>query len=237
MHKFSYVALIALLVVVMHLCSCSGTGVIDPTDPIMPSPEIKEGTVEPASRIITVAKEDVTVAVQHWSKTRLNRKYTTVGMRSPFYYLETWAQSFQTEAFHVTITNNTPRNVVVAFEDITMTDDRDYEYNTITDLKDIRYKFVSRKLMDMRTKNGLQKATEIMLSSKLGKKNQILPGKSMGGFVIFNTPSKQSVKIQLKIVVEKEPEVRTAAYEKVVYMFDYIQDLILLKRQPATKRT
>ena len=91
MRKFFYFALtIVLLGVSIYLNSCAAGGAIDLTDPITPLPEIKEGVVDPQTRAITIAKEGITVTTEHWSRTRLNRKYSTIDMRSPFYYLETW---------------------------------------------------------------------------------------------------------------------------------------------------
>ncbi len=237
MLRFSYVALfIALSAAVVFLCSCAGGGVVDPTDPIIPSPEIKEGVVDPLSRAITITKAGLTVTVEHWSRTRLNRKYTTVDMRSPFYYLETWEQSFQNEAFHVTIKNDTPRNVIVVFKDCTLEDEREYTYRPITSMEDFRYKFVMKKLMDLRTKRGMEIAPQIILSEVLGESDTVPPGQTVSGFIPFNTPSTQAAKVWLTLVLEKEPEAATASYQKVTFRFDYIQDLVLFVRQPAIKR-
>jgi hypothetical protein len=210
---------------------------VDSTDPIIPSPEIKEGTVDPMSRAITITKDDITVISDHWSKRRLNRKYTTVDMRSPFYYLETWDQGFTSEVFHLTITNNTSQKVIVLFKEITLEDERDYVYRVVTDMNDFKYKFATKQMMDLRTKRGLQIAPQIILSEKLGQRAEILPGETVDGFIPFTTPSTQAEKMSFNVVLEKEPESATATYEKVIFRFDYKQDLILLKRQPATKRT
>ena len=91
--------------------------------------------------------------------------------------------------------------------------------------------------MDLRTKEGLRKAPQIMLSGILGPKKQIPAGRTVSGFLLFNTPATKASKIWLDVVLEREPELETAAYEKVKFHFEYIQDPILLKRQPATKRT
>ncbi|MFC1718626.1 hypothetical protein ACFL6S_33550 [Candidatus Poribacteria bacterium] len=238
MRKFLYIVLsIALLAMVMHLCSCAGGGSIDPTDPILPALDLTEGTVDPITRAITVTKEDITVVSEHWSRTRLNRKYTTVDTRSPFYYLEIWEQAYKSEAFHVTITNNTPRNVVFSFKDSIMEDEREYEYNTITDIQDLRYRFVTKRLMDLRTKKALELAPQIMLVGKLHEGNTIPPGQTVDGFLLYTTPSTIAEKVWLNVVVEKEPESRTAAYEKVRFRFPYTQDRVLLKRQPPMKRS
>ncbi len=238
MRKFLYIVLsIALLAMVMHLCSCAGGGSIDPTDPILPAPELTEGTVDPITRAITITKDDITVVSEHWSRTRINRKYTTVDTRSPFYYQETWEQAYRSEVFHVTITNNTPRNVVFSFKESSMEDEREYEYNTITEMQDLRYRFVTKRLMDLRTKGGLALAPQIMLVGKLQEGNTIPPGQTIDGFLLYNTPSTIAEKVWLNVVLEKEPESRTAAYEKVKFRFDYIQDPILLKRQPTIKRS
>ena len=60
MRKFLYIFLsIALLAMVVHLCSCvGGGGVYDPTDPILPAPELTEGTLDPATRTISITKDD-----------------------------------------------------------------------------------------------------------------------------------------------------------------------------------
>ena len=158
-------------------------------------------------------------------------------MRSPFYFLETWEQAYSSEVFHVAITNNTPRNIVIVFKETTMEDEREYKYNTVIDIQDIKYKFFTKGLMDLRTKRGLQIAPQIMLYGKVGRKALIAPGQTVDGFLAYPTPSTQAEKIWLNVVLEKEPETMTASYEKVRFRFDYVQDRLLRKRQPATKRT
>ena len=239
MRGFSYITLLAtLLIVVIYLCSCGSTAV-DITDPILPAPEQEEGAaaaVDPESRTITVTKGDLAIAVQHWSKTRLNRKYTTVDMRSPFYYQETWEQSYQAEVFHVTITNNTPVGVAVIFGESVMEDEREYIYTPTTRLSDFKDRFSRKQLMDLRTKRGLEKAREILLSEVLGPKNTVPAGKTVAGFLPYPTPSRQAEKLWFTIVLEKEPSTATAAYEKERFRFDFIQDLVLHKRQPGVRR-
>jgi hypothetical protein len=236
MRKFSDIALsAALLVVVVYFCSC-GTSVIDPYDPILPAPEQQEGVADPVQRTITVAKEGVTITVQHWSKTRLNRKYTTVDMRSPFYYQESWEQSFQKEVFHVTIKNDNPGKLVVLFKETVMTDEREYVYRPIVRIDDFKNAFMMKQMMDLRTKRGLQIAREIMLSEVLGPRDEVPPNSTRAGFIPYTTPSRQAEKIWLKIVMDKEPEMATAAYERLEFNFDFIQDLVLLPRQPPVKR-
>jgi len=236
MRKFSGVVLaLGLLAVVIYLGSCIGGGMMDPTDPILPSPELKEGVVDPATRGITITKENVSVTVQHWSRTRLNRKYTTVDMRSPFYYLETWEQTFRTEVFHVTIKNDTPRSVVFDFNETTLSDEREYVYKPVE--RDFyKYKFFTKKMMDLKTKNGMERLPQMMLKNALGQGNVVPAGETRSGFVAFTAPSSQAEKVWVKLVLEREPEVSTAAYEPVEYRFDYIQDLVLRSKQPAIKR-
>ncbi len=227
MRRFSYIILsTALLIAAIYLCSCTG-GVIDPTDPILPAPEQEEGVVNPELKTISVTKDDLTIVVQHWSKTRLNRKYTTVDSRSPFYFLEAWEQSYQSEVFHVTLTNNTPRGAAVVFKESIMEDEREYVYVTTTRLQDFKDRFLRKQVMDLRTKKGLKVAPQIILSSILGPKHIVPAGKTIGGFIPYPTPSRQAEKIWLTIVMEKEPATPTAAYEKVTFRYNFIQDLIL----------
>jgi len=236
MRKFSYVILTtALAAVVVYLCSCAGGGVTDPTDPILPSLDIKEGVVDPITRDITITKEDITVTVQHWSRSRLNRKYTTVDMRSPFYYTEGWKQAFQAEAFYVTIKNDTPKNVIVNLNETTMQDDRDYVFRPKT-LDELRYTFVTKKLMDLRTKQGLEMAQQSLLNEMLGQKGQVEPGQTVSGFLSFSTPTMIVTKLWVNLVLEKEPEVATMAYKRVEFRFDYTQDPVLRAKQPTIKR-
>ena len=236
MRKFSYVVLtIALLPVIVYLSSCAGTGVIDRTDPLIPLPELKEGTVDPATRAITITKDNITVTVEHWSRTRLNRKYTNVDTRSPFYYLETWSQSFQAEVFHVTIKNDRTKSVVVDFKETSLEDTREYVYKPIED-DFYKYKFVTKKMMDLKTKKGLRLISQIVLKDILGKDGAVPPGETRAGFIPFNTPSTQAETVWLKLVLEKEPEVPTGSYEPIEFKFDYIQDLVLRRIQPSVKR-
>lgn len=236
MRKFSgVVSALALLAVVIYLGSCIGGGMMDPTDPILPSPELKEGVVDPSSRAITITKENVSVTLEHWSRTRLNRKYTTVDMRSPFYYLETWEQTFQTEVFHVTIKNDTPRSVLFDFGEATLSDDREYVFKPVE--RDFyRYKFFTKKMMDLKTKNGMEILPHIMLENALDGGNRVPAGETRSGFIAFTAPSSQAEKLWVTLVLEKEPEVSAAAYEPVEYKFDYTQDLVLRTKQPAIKR-
>lgn len=237
MRKFLNIALSAiLLVMAVYLCSCSG-GVVDPTDPILPAPkQQEEAVVDPILRTIAVTKEGVTVTVQHWSKTRLNRKYTTVDMRSPFYYQVSWEQSFQTEVFHVTIKNDNPTKLVVLFRETIMKDERDYVYRPITRLEDLKYKFMMKQMMDLRTKRGLDIAKELILSEVVGPNAEVPAGATVQGFIPYTTPSSQAEKIWLTILMDKEPESATASYERLTFNFDFIQDLNLLTRQPPDKR-
>ncbi|MGB9596053.1 MAG: hypothetical protein ACPL7B_07205 [Candidatus Poribacteria bacterium] len=238
MRKISYFTLILMLsAMAIYLCSCasSGGGVDIKNDPIKPSPELKEGTVDPATNAITITKEGITVTVEHWSRARLDRKFTTASQRSPFFYLETWSQSMQSEVFHVRIKNDTPRGVLVNFKETKFYDERKYEY-FVVGLDELQYKFVSRHYMDLKTKNGLELAKQILLTEILGPSRLIPAGQSVEGFVPFYTPSSQAEKVWLILVLEKEPEVATAAYQRVDFRFDFKQDLTLRKTQPPTKR-
>jgi hypothetical protein len=236
MRKFSGVVLaLALLVVVIYLGSCVGGGMMDPTDPILPSPELKEGVVDPGTRGITITKDNISVTMEHWSRTRLNRKYTTVDMRSPFYYLETWEQTFRTEVFHVTVQNDTPRGVVFDFNEATLSDEREYVYKPVED-DFYKYKFFTKKMMDLKTKNGMELLPHLMLENALAQGNTVPAGERRAGFIAFTAPSSQAEKVWVTLVLEKEPEVSTAAYEPVEFEFDYIQDLVLRARQPPVKR-
>lgn len=237
MRRFSYVALVAaLLAVAIYLCSCvSSGGIADTTDPIIPSPELTEGVVDPISRAITITRDNVTVMMEHWSKTRLNRKYTTVDMRSPFYFLESWDQALRTEAFHVTIKNDTPRSLIVNLKETICEDDREYTYKSLG-VKDFRYKFTIRKMLDLKTKKGLELAYRIMLSGVIGQKREVPAGESRAGFLAYPAPSTGATKVWVTVVLEKEPELATSNYERVEFRFDYIQDPVLRAREPATKR-
>jgi len=238
MRRFLYLAMgLMLCAIAMYLCACASTGVsVDMrNDPIKPSPELKEGTVNPSTNAITITREGITITTEHWSRARLDRKFTTASNRSPFFYLETWSQSMQSEVFHFMIKNDTPRGVLVNFKETKLYDERQYEYIPIT-LEDLRYKFVSKSYMDLRTKNGLDAAREIMLQEVLGPARLIPAGKMVEGFLPFFTPSTQAEKVWVIITLEKEPETATAAYQKVTFRFDYKQDLALRKIQPPTKR-
>jgi hypothetical protein len=238
MRKLSYPILTLMLsAMIIYLCSCaSGGGSIDLVkDPIKPSPELKEGTVNPSTNTITITKDNITIMVEHWSRAKLDRKFTTADRRSPFFYLDTWSQSAQSEVFYVTIKNDTPRGVVVNFKETTLNDERQYQY-TPTTYDEIRAKFVSKSYMDLRTKQGLETARTVLLSEVLGPSRLITVGKTAEGFVPFFTPSAQAEKVWLIITLEKEPETKTGLYEKVIYRFDFKQDLMLRKSQPPAKR-
>lgn len=239
MRKLSYPILsLMLIAIAIYVCSCaSGGGVsVDlKNDPIKPSPELKEGTVEPSTNAVTISKDGVTVIAEHWSRARLDRKFTTADQRSPFFYLETWPQSMQSEVFYVTIKNDTPRAILVDFKETKLNDERQYQYAPTT-LEELRYKFVTKSYMDLKTKQGMERAKEILLQEKLGPSRLIPSGKIAEGFLPFFTPSTQAEKVWLIVALEKEPAVATAVYEKALFRFDYTQDLNLRKTQPPTKR-
>ena len=228
-----------LCAMVIYLCSCASMGGsnFDLTkDPIKPAPDLnKDSTIDPSTNAITITKEGITVTVEHWPRVRLDRTYTTASERSPFFYLETWSQSFQNEAFHVKIKNDTPKGVLVDFKMTKLYDERNYEYVPVT-YDEIYYKFVSKSYMDLRTKNGLEKAKQIILSEVLGPKKLIPAGKTGEGFFPFFTPSSQAEKVWLIVRLEKEPESATGEYKKVEYRYDFTQDLALRRVQPSTKR-
>jgi len=238
MRKLTYPILTLMLsAMAIYLCSCASGGVsIDlRRDPIKPSPELKEGTVDLSTNTITMTKDDITVTLEHWSRARLDRKFTTSTQRSPFFYLDTWPQSMQSEVFYVTVTNNTPRSIVFDFKETTLNDERQYQYVPTT-YDEIRYKFVSKSYMDLKTKQGLEAARQVLLSERIGKDGVIAAGKTVEGFLPFFTPSPQAEKVWTIITFEKEPEVATLAYEKAAFRFDYKQDLALRASQPPTKR-
>ncbi len=239
MRKLTYAVLTLMLsAMAIYLCSCASGGGVSVDlrrDPLKPSPELKEGTVEPSTNAITIIKDDITMTLEHWSRARLDRKFTTSTRRSPFFYLETWPQSMQSEVFYITITNNTPRSIILDFKETTLNDERQYQYMPTT-YDEIRYKFVSKSYMDLKTKQGLEAAREILLSERIGKDGVIATGKTVEGFLPFFTPSSQAEKVWVIATIEKEPEVATLAYEKVEIRFDYVQDLGLRATQPPTKR-
>ncbi|MEK7395609.1 MAG: hypothetical protein AAB116_01615 [Candidatus Poribacteria bacterium] len=238
MRKLSYFALnLMLLAMAIYLCSCasSGGGVDVKNDPIKPAAELKEGTVDPSSNSITITKEGISITVEHWSRARLDRKFTTASQRSPFFFLETWPQSMQSDVFHIMIKNDTAKGVLVNFKETKLYDERNYEYIVITH-EELRYKFVSKSYMDLKTKNGLDQARQTLLTEVLGPNRLIPAGKMVEGYTPFFTPSSQAEKVWLIFVTEKEPESATANYQRVDFRFDYKQDLVLRKTQPPTKR-
>jgi hypothetical protein len=157
-------------------------------------------------------------------------------MRSPFFYLEIWPQGFQSEVFQVTIRNNTSRKVVVNLKETVIEDEREYVYKP-QGLEDFKYKFVTKKMMDMKTKNGMAIARQVMLDEILGPKREVPSGKEVTGFLSFPATSSIVTKLWLKLVLEREPEAAIGAYERVEFRFDYTQDPALRKRQPEIKRT
>lgn len=238
MRRFLYVVLaVVLSAVAVYLCSCvsGGTTVIDPKDPIFPSPELKEGVVDPNTKAITITKNNIAVTAEHWSRTRLNRKYTTVDMRSPFYYLETWPLGFHSEVFHVTVKNDAPTDVVVKLDEATLEDDREYRYTPST-IEDFKYRFATKKYMDLKTKRGLELAPQIMLSGAISADSTVPPGETRAGFLPFTAPSSQASKVWLTLVMERAPETPTGSYERMEFRFNYVQDPVLRASQPPIKR-
>ena len=235
MRKFSYIAIaIALPALALVLCSCTGGGLLT-NDPLKPDTNLTEGTVDPATNIITLTKSGITVIVEHWSKDRLDRKYTTVDMRSPFFFVESWEQSYQSEVFHITIKNDTTKKVNVLFKETILEDEREYIYHPML-LDFIKYKFQVQKMMDLKTKNGLDRVYELMLTEMLGKSGAIKPGQTVAGFLPFTIPSTRAETVWLTLAMEKEPEIVTRSYEQISFRFDYVQDLVLRSRLKTTRR-
>jgi len=239
MRRLLYFAMsLMLCAMAMYLCACASTGGVSidvKKDPIKPASDLnKDATVNPSTNAITFTKEGITVTVEHWSRARLDNKFTTASQRSPFYYLDTWPQSMQSDVYHVSIKNDTTRGVVMNFKETKLYDERQYEYIPTT-IEELSYRFKTKSLMDLKTKNGMELAPQILLQSRLGPKSRISAGETLEGFIPFFTPSSQAEKVWLIIVLEKEPETSTAAYQKVPFRFDYKQDLVLRKTQPITK--
>ncbi len=238
MRRFLYIALNILFVALsfyIYSCASSGGGVDIKNDPIKPLPDIKEGTINPINNAVTISREGITVTVEHWSRARLDRKYTTADTRSPFFYLETWPQSMQSEVFHVTIKNETPRGLTLNVKETTFNDDRKYVYTPVV-LDDIRYRFLQKNYMDLKTKNGLELARQILLLEKLGPDAKIPAGKTIDGFLSYFPPSSGAEKVWLIVTLERDPETPTAIPKKEVFRFDFTQDPVLRKTQPPTKR-
>lgn len=234
MRNFSYIAMAVILPALIALFSCMGGGMLS-NDPLKPSPALKDGTVDPLTNAITMSKSGITVTVEHWSKEKLDRKFTTVDSRSIFFFIESWEQSYQTEVFYITIKNDNPRKINILFKDTILEDEREYVYKPVM-LDFIKYKFQTKKMMDIKTKNGLDRAGELLLTERLGTSGEIGGGQTVEGFLPFTIPSTQAEKVWLTIAMEKEPEVVTRAYEQVSFRFDYIQDLVLRARITTTRR-
>ena len=236
MRNFSYIAMsIMLSVMVVFLFSCISGGTIDPNDPLKPSPDFNAGPVDPVTKAMTIEKDGIIVRVEHWSKNRLDRKYTTIDMRSPFFFVESWEQTYQSEVFHIKIVNNNTRKINVVFKETILEDEREYIYQPMM-FDFLKYKFQTKKMMDLKTKNGMEKARRMMLTEILGKSGEIKGGQTVEGFLPFTIPSTQAVKVWLTLSMEKEPEIATKSYEQVSFRFDYIQDLVLRSRLSTIRR-
>jgi len=240
MRRLLYLATsLMLCFMVIYLCSCAAGGGVSidlKKDPIKPATDLnKEATIDPSTNALTMTKEGITMTVEHWSRARLDQKYSTASMRSPFFYLETWPQAYQSEVFHVKIKNDTSKRVVVDLKETKCYDERQYEYAPTT-YDQIKYKFASKSYMDLKTKNGLETAKQILLSELLGPSRLIPAGKEVEGFLPFFTPSTQAEKVWVIVRLEKEPEIATGIYQKVEFRFDFTQDLALRRIQPPTKR-
>ena len=131
--------------------------------------------------------------------------------------------------------NNNPRKINVLFKETILEDEREYIYQPMM-FDFLKYKFQTKKMMDLKTKNGMARAREMMLTEILGKSGEIKGGQTIEGFLPFTIPSTQAVKVWLTLAMEKEPEIATKSYEQVSFRFDYIQDLVLRSRLSTIRR-
>jgi len=91
-------------------------------------------------------------------------------------------------------------------------------------------------MRDMKTRRGLEKLQEIEIQWVLGESKSIPPKSTREGFLAFTVPNSKATKLNLSLVLEKEPEKGTSSYERVKFEYKYIQDLVLRARQPAVRR-
>lgn len=230
--------LVMFLVAAAFLSGCAAKGLSKSTQPpVFPDAkaELPAGLiVDEATKTMTANMEDVTLSIEYWSTYRLNRTYNRGNTISPFYYEEAWHQGDKTDAFYLTITNKRDKPIYFKPDACSMKDDRQYYYTGLS-YKDLEGKIKYKLGRDIRVNNGLEKAKEILISTQL-RDGEIAPGQTAKGFVPFTKIARTAAKVLVTIVIEKSPETAIGRYQKLEFVFPFIQDPFILAAQPAVQR-
>lgn len=247
---------IAFLALTVSFYGCATTKSTEPA--VFPVPELPVGLTlavkvnEPAlietlkeagpglrgghnlDKTITQTIEDVTVGIEYWSPYMLNRTFNRGNTVSPFYYEEAWHQGDKTDAFYLTVTNNRDKPIYFKAEACSMKDDREYFYTGLS-YDDLVSKIKYKLGRDIRVNNGLEKAKEILLATQL-MKGEIKSKQTVKGFVPFTKITRTAAKVFVTILIEKSPETEIGRYQKLEFLFPFVQDALILARQPAVQR-
>ncbi len=231
------VALMAFsLLGLISLNGCTRGQALRNLPPIFPSEEQPpEAKIDPKTKTISITKDDVTVSVQYWRKYDLDRRFNVGSMTSPFYYKESWKQSEKVDVFYVTVQNNSKRKIIVDPAKCYMMDNRENKYIPLTyDLLVERFRM--RRMMDVAVKNGLNKAREILLETRLPADKTLKPGEKAEGFVPFTMTVLRAQKVFVHVPITFVPEKPTGRYESTEFVFNFKHDTAIRMAQPATVR-
>lgn len=204
--------------------------------PIFPSEEQPtEAKVDPKTKTISITKDDVTVSARYWRKYDLDRRFNVGAMTSPFYYKESWKQSEKLDVFYITIQNNGKRKIIADPAKFYMMDNRENKYISLNyDLMVERFRM--RRMMDISVRNGLNKAREILLETRLPADKTVKPGEKVEGFVPFTMTVLRAQKVFVHVPITFVPEKPTGRYETTEFVFNFKHDMAIRVAQPATVR-
>ena len=189
---------------------------------------------DPKRARISIEQEDVIVAGQYWRTYHLDFKYNRGGMTSPFYYEDAWHQSEKADVFWVSITNNRQKKLFFNVSKCYMRDSREDEYlglNAKDNEKRLLYKAGRTKDID----NGLKEAKKILLEMQ-APTGEILPGKTIEGYLPFYQMKRTTTVLEVIIPIELEPDTALGRYKTVEFKLPFNHDPGIRVAQPAVIR-
>jgi len=217
--------------------------IVLPDDIVLNIDNPEEFKIPAKGPILSMTKDNVTVAISYWRRADLDRKYNRGNTASPFFETEALHQGEKTDVFYLKITNNAETKVVyrakgtrdVPAEVIDQGDNR-YGVLDYGDLEE-RLKFMTR-IGGLYVKNGLAKAREILLERRIGKSEDgIPPGGSIEGFLPFQQTKSTAEELKIVIPLELAPaEGSGSRYKRLKFEFPYVHNKGIRIAQPRPTR-
>jgi hypothetical protein len=189
---------------------------------------------DPKRARVSIEKENVIVTAQYWRRYDLDFRYNRGGMTSPFYYEEAWHQSEKTDVFWVTITNNRQKKIFFDVGKCYIRDNREDEYLGL-DAKDNEKRLLYKAGRTKDIDNGLKKAREILIEMQ-APTGEILPGKTIEGFLPFYQIKRTATSLEVIIPIELEPTTAIGRFRTIEFKLPFKHDPAIRIAQPAVVR-